>query len=73
MDNRERIEKLSAERVENLKQALADAIVAVEANNEQMKWSCEQMQWDSEVCYLIEEGILKFGCALASLHKWYEE
>ena len=73
MDNRERIEKLAEERVENLKQALADAIVAVQAHNEQMKWSCEQMEWDSEVCYQIEEGIMKLGCALASLHKWYEE
>ena len=73
MDNKDRIEKLAAERVENLKQALADAIVAVQAQNEQMKWSCEQMDWDSEVCYLIEEGIMKLGCALASLHKWYEE
>ena len=38
-----------------------------------MKWACESMNWNDEVVFQIEEGMLKLGMALATLERWYDD
>lgn len=66
-------EKLANERVENTKKRVAHALNLLEAASQEMKWACKSMEWNDEVAYQIEEGMLKLGMALATLERWHDE
>lgn len=66
-------EKLAIERTEDLKQAIADTLNLLEASNQAMRWACEAMEWDDEVCYQVEKASTELGYALATLHNWFNE
>ena len=66
-------DKLANERVENTKKRVAHALNLLEAASQEMKWSCESMNWNDEVVFQIEEGMLKLGMALATLERWYDD
>ena len=71
MDKEEK-EKLANERVENTKKRVAHALNLLEAANREMKWACESMEWNDEVVFQIEEGMLKLGMPLATLERWHD-
>ena len=66
-------EKLANERVENTKKRVAHALNLLEAASQEMKWACESMNWNDEVVFQIEEGMLKLGMARATLERWYDD
>ena len=66
-------DKLANERVENTKKRVAHALNLLEAASQEMKWACESMNWNDEVVFQIEEGMLRLGMALATLERWYDD
>lgn len=66
-------EKLANERVENTKKRVAHALNLLEAASQEMKWACSSMNWNDEVAYQIEDGMLQLGMALATLERWHDE
>lgn len=66
-------EKRANERVENTKKRVAHALNLLEAANREMKWACQDMGWNDEVIFQIEEGMLKLGMALATLERWHDD
>lgn len=66
-------ESLAKERVEKAKTRLAKCINMLETTVEELKWSCSSMNWNDEVAFQIEEGMLKLGESLATLTNWYED
>lgn len=69
----EKKEQLAIERMEALKQTIADSLNLLEARNEAMRWACESMEWNDEVCYQVEKASTELGYALASLHNWFKD
>lgn len=66
-------EQLAIERMESLKQAIADSLNLLESKNAAMRWACESMEWDDEVCYQVEKASIELGYALATLHNWFKD
>lgn len=63
-------EKLSNERVETTTKRVAHAINLLETGNQELKWACEAMEWNDEICYQISDAIQMLGMALATLVRW---
>ena len=72
MDKEEK-EKLANERVESTKKRVAHALNLLEAADQEMKWTCEDMGWNDEVVFQIEDGMLQLGMALATLERWHDD
>ena len=65
-------EKRAEERVEELKNAIADALNGIEGRLELFQFECQFNHWNDEVSMQIEDGCCKLGFALATLCNWYK-
>lgn len=66
-------EARAKQRVEELKQALADALNNIEWKVDVFKFECEQMEWNNDVAIQIEGACKELGFALATLMNWYKK
>ena len=66
-------EERAKRRVEDLKQALADALNNIEWKVDRFNFECEQMGWDAGVAIQIDDACKKLGFALATLTNWYKD
>ena len=63
----------SWERVDELRQAIADALNNIEGRLDLFQFECKDNNWNDEIVFQIEEGCLKFGYALATLDNWWKD
>lgn len=66
-------EAIAKERVEYLKQAIADSLNKIERRLDLFKYECTEMDWNNEVAYQIEGACKELGFALATLTNWHKE
>ena len=66
-------EARAKKRVEDLKQAIADALNGLEWKVDRFNYECENMGWNAEVVIQIEDACKKLGFALATLTNWYKD
>ena len=68
MSNRKR----AMERVDNMRNALADALNGIETNLEMFQFECDFNHWNDDVCMQIQDGCTKLGFALATICNWWK-
>ena len=61
------------QRVEELKQALADVLNNIEWKVDAFEFECEQMGLDSVISVQIQDACMELGFALATLVNWDKE
>jgi len=61
-------EKLANERVENSRKRIAKVLNILEIVAQEMKWSCESMEWNDDIVYQIEEASLKLAITEDDCH-----
>lgn len=65
-------EQLANKRVEDTRKRLAQVLGILEVTTQEMKWACDDMEWNDEVVYQIEKAATHLGYALATLTTWYD-
>lgn len=66
-------EAIANEKVDELKQAIANSLNEIECWLDLFKYECTKMKWNSEVAYQIEGACKELGFALATLTNWHKE
>jgi len=64
--------KRARERVDDMRNALADALNGIEGRLELFQFECEFNHWNDEVCMQIQDGCAKLGFALATICNWWK-
>ena len=64
---------LATERVNNLRKSIADSLCRIQGDLDLFKYSCEQMEWNDDVCYEINDACAKLGFSLATLVTWFDD
>ena len=63
-------EELCTKRVENARKTLAKVINLLEGTTDELKWACDDANWNDAVVLQIEEAVTKLGYSLATLTNW---
>lgn len=61
---------LSEQRVKNSISRIAKTLNILEAVKQELKWACEDNDWNDEVIYQISEAAELLGYSLATLTNW---
>ena len=61
---------LCRKRIESARKSLAKILCRLEGAITDVKSSCELMEWNDDVAYLMEEAAVKLGFSLATLDTW---
>lgn len=70
MSNKEKKEfakKRITELYDEIEDLLSNTIVNITEKNGSLKYFYEELGWDTEICYLIDEALAKLGLGLATL------
>jgi len=84
MSDKEKLEKCAnlmdnwaAKSVEpNMKElikAISEAIVKLEQKNNSVRYCFEHLDWDAELCFTIDDALMKLGVSLATLEMILQE
>lgn len=53
--------------------SIAKTISKISELNDRLEYMCRKYDFDDEVCYNLNDGLKRFGVALAILVEWLEE
>jgi len=67
------IDARAKNRVEDLRNALANSLNSIEGSLELFKFECQFNKWNDDIVMQIEDGCLQLGFALATLTNWWKE
>jgi len=73
LDEREDIQSLNKARVESSKDRIAKALNLLETTSQELKWACEDEEWNDDVVLQIDDAAKSLGYALATLVRWFSE
>lgn len=65
--------KLTDERIEHSRKAIAKILNQLETVEQELKWACELADWNPDVAYQVEEAATKLGFTLATLTNWFDD
>lgn len=64
---------LAQKRLERMKKNLAESICSLSDCRDEMKWSCDDLNWNDEVLYDLDGALKTLGMCLAVFQLWNED